>query len=252
MSQDPSKLMAYAEKAAKCADTRFSLLGGRTKCICHPLIFAPTKRRSLPQRQATIQDLQLNSPDEAANTLVEAFNVYGKENPIAECYELELEDRKYALDTYEITGGWFEIDGVGRVIDGHDRFANRLYRKPNVIEIFEKLAFSSVAKMTRNYQYVLSAKEYSLKAGLVHLATMDLVAFGKALESYKDVDPVFEGTRAKHQLLIDLQLAAVRRDVELFTKVVELSKNFGQLDPWKEVVLGIIKAKLEVDDDDFS
>lgn len=91
--------------------------------------------------QAQIQLQKLNEPDDAANTLVEAFKVYRKDKPEdaircldvaiqryavkgnlrraathqqnkAECYEVELGDNKNAAEAYEIAAGWFETDNA--------------------------------------------------------------------------------------------------------------------------------------------
>jgi alpha-soluble NSF attachment protein len=83
----------------------------------------------------------LNEPDDAANTLVEAFKVYRKDNPQdavrcvevaiqryaskgglrraathqqnkAEVYEVEMGDNTKAAEAYEIAASWFESDNA--------------------------------------------------------------------------------------------------------------------------------------------
>lgn len=89
---------------------------------------------------ASIQTKNLNEPDDAANTLVEAFKVYRKSDPQdaarvldiainhytskgnfrraathkqnqAEVFE-EMGDQKRAMDAYELAASWFESDNA--------------------------------------------------------------------------------------------------------------------------------------------
>lgn len=93
------------------------------------------------EKAAKIQTQNLNEPDDAANTLQEAFKVYRKSDPedaarvlssaiqhyvlrgnlrraatqqqyLAEVYEVELGDMKQALDAYEKAAEWFEGDNA--------------------------------------------------------------------------------------------------------------------------------------------
>lgn len=93
------------------------------------------------EKAATVQTQNLNEPDDAANTLQEAFKVYRKSDPedaarvltsainhyvlrgnlrraatqqqyLAELYEVELGDMKKALEAYEKAAEWFEGDNA--------------------------------------------------------------------------------------------------------------------------------------------
>lgn len=93
------------------------------------------------ERAASIQTKQLNEPDDAANSLIEAFKSYRKTDPedavraasqaiahytskgnfrraaqnqqtLAEVLEVEIGDNKRALEAYEVAAGWFEGDGA--------------------------------------------------------------------------------------------------------------------------------------------
>lgn len=93
------------------------------------------------EKAASIQAQNLNEPDDAANTLTEAFKVYRKSDPedaarvlssaiqhyvlkgnlrraasqqqhLAEVYEVELGDNKKALEAYEKAAEWFEGDNA--------------------------------------------------------------------------------------------------------------------------------------------
>jgi alpha-soluble NSF attachment protein len=93
------------------------------------------------EKAASIQTQNLNEPDDAANSLQEAFKVYRKEFPedaartlssaiqhyvlkgnfrraatqqqyLAEVYEVELGDQKKALEAYERAAEWFDSDNA--------------------------------------------------------------------------------------------------------------------------------------------
>ena len=91
------------------------------------------------ERAAAIQTKNLNEPDDAANSLTEAYKSYRKTDPedaarvlqqainhytgkgnfrraatqqqnLAELYEVEIGDEKRAAEAYETAAGWFESD----------------------------------------------------------------------------------------------------------------------------------------------
>lgn len=93
------------------------------------------------EEAAQIQTKNLNEPDDAANTLVDAFKAYRKDDPqaairclnisidrycskgnfrraaghkesIGEIYEQDLGDLKSALEAYESAAGWYEGDNA--------------------------------------------------------------------------------------------------------------------------------------------
>lgn len=93
------------------------------------------------ERAAAIQTKNLNEPDDAANTLTEAYKAYRKTDPqdaarvlqqainhytskgnfrraatqqqnLAEIYETEVGDMKSAIEAYDTAAGWFESDNA--------------------------------------------------------------------------------------------------------------------------------------------
>jgi alpha-soluble NSF attachment protein len=93
------------------------------------------------ERAAAIQNKNLNEPDDAANSLTEAYKSYRKSDPedgarvlqqainhyiskgnfrraatqqqnLAELYEVEIGDEKRAAEAYETAAGWFEGDNA--------------------------------------------------------------------------------------------------------------------------------------------
>lgn len=152
------------------------------------------------ERAASIQTSKLSEPDDAANSLTEAYKSYRKSDPedaarvlsqaiahytskgnfrraatnqqnLAEIYELELQDMKRAIEAYEVAAGWFEGDNA-------EALANKLYLKVadlsamegdyyKSVEHYEKVARSSVSNNLMKW----SVKDYFLKAGICHLAS---------------------------------------------------------------------------------
>ncbi|KAI9757492.1 MAG: vesicular-fusion protein S17 [Lichina confinis] len=292
MSQDPHALLQKADKAAQGAAGGFSLFGGRQEKYegaADLYMQAANAFRMQKQgkeaglafeRAAAIQTKNLNEPDDAANTLVEAFKAYRKTDPqdaarvleqaiqhytlkgnfrraatykqnLAELYEVELTDQKKAIDAYETAGSWFEGDNA-------EALANKLYLKVadiaaleqdyyKAIENYEKVARSSVSNNLMKW----SVKDYFLKAGISLLANNDMVATRHALETYRELDPAFASTR-EHQLLVDLAEAVEQGDSELFADKLFEFDRMSKLDKWKTTILLRVKNAIEEKGDDFS
>ncbi len=96
-----------------------------------------------------------------------------------------------------------------------------------------------------------SVKDYFLKAGICHLATTDMVAVQRALESYRDLDPTFASTR-EHQLLVDLAEAVEGGDQEVFADKLFQFDQLSKLDKWKTTLLLRVKNGIEEKGEDFS
>ena len=136
--------------------------------------------------------------------------------------------------------------------------ANKLYLKVADLAALE----SDYHKSTANYEKVArssvsnnlmkwSVKDYFLKAGICHLATGDMVAVQRALESYRDLDPTFASTR-EHQLLVDLAEAVEAGDQEVFADKLFQFDQLSKLDKWKTTVLLRVKEGIEEKGEDFS
>lgn len=292
MGQDPRVLLQKADKALQSASGGFSLFGGRTEkyenaadlYIQAANAFKVQKLNKEAgqafEKAAAIQKNNLNEPDDAANSLNEAFKVYRKTDPedaarvlsaaiqhyiskgnfrraatqqqyLAEVYEVEIGDMKKALEAYEKAAEWFEGDNA-------EALANKHYLKVadlaaiegdyyKAIEHYEKVGKSSI----NNNLMKWSVKDYFLKAGICHLATNDLVATNRALESYRDIDPTFASTR-EHQLLVDLVQAVEQGDQEMFSDKLFQYDQLSKLDKWKTTILLRIKNKIEETGEDFS
>jgi len=232
------------------------------------------------EKAANIQIKNLNEPDDAANTLVEAYKVYRKTDPqdaarcidlainhytskgnfrraathkqnLAELYELEIGDQKKAMESYELAASWFDSDNA-------EALANKLYLKVadlaalegdyyKAVGNFEKVATSAVGNNLMRW----SVKDYFLKSGICLLAIGDQVATTRALEKYRDMDPTFTSTR-EHQLLVDLSDAVEAGDQEAFSDKLYQFDQMSKLDKWKTTILLRVKSAIEEKGEDFS
>ncbi|KAF2277689.1 alpha-soluble NSF attachment protein [Westerdykella ornata] len=293
MAGDPRALLRQAEKTLQSASGGFSFFGGRTEKYeqaAEQFIAAANAFRMQKQgkeagqafeRAAAIQADQLKEPDDQANTLVEAFKAYRKDDPeaaarcleksiahycskgnfrraathkqnLAELYEIELGDDARAAAAYEEAAGWYESDNA-------EALANKLWLKTadlialegkdyyKAIELYEKVAKSSINNNLMRW----SVKEYLLKAGICQLCTGDMVGVNNAMERYRDMDPSFTQQR-EHQLLVDLAQAVQDGDQEMFSDKLFQYDQLSKLDKWKTTLLLRIKSGIEEQTEDFS
>lgn len=142
-----------ADKAAQGASGGFSLFGGKTEKLENAVDLytqaanafrmqkAGKEAGQAFEKAAAIQKDKLSEPDDAANSLTEAYKSYRKDEPrdaarvldqainhytlkgnfrraathkqnLAELYEIELEDQKAAIEAYETAAGWYENDNA--------------------------------------------------------------------------------------------------------------------------------------------
>lgn len=71
------------------------------------------------------------------------------------------------------------------------------------------------------------------------------------MESYRELDPSFAGTR-EHQLLVDLTQAVEGGDQEGFADKLFQFDQLSKLDKWKTTLLLRIKNNIEEAEEDFS
>jgi alpha-soluble NSF attachment protein len=145
--------MLQAEKAAGSAGGGFSLFGGKTEKYENAVELYTQAANAFRlqksgkeagqafEKAAAIQTNNLKEPDDAANTLTEAYKSYRKDDPedaarvleqainhytmkgnfrraathkqnLAELYENDLGDLKRAMEAYEMAASWFENDNA--------------------------------------------------------------------------------------------------------------------------------------------
>lgn len=293
MAQDPRVALQKAEKALSSAGSGFSLFGGRQEKYENAAdlyIQAANAFRMAKQgkeaglafeKAASIQLQHLNEPDDAANTMNDAFKAYRKTDPedaarclekaiqhycakgnfrraathkenLGELFEVELGDQARAAAAFEEAASWYESDNA-------EALANKLWLKTadlvalegkdyyKAIGLYERVAKSSI----QNNLMKWSVKEYLLKAGICSLATGDIVGMNGALERYRDLDPSFTQQR-EHQLLVDLTQAVSDADQEAFAEKLFQYDQMSKLDKWKTTILLRIKNSIEETGEDFS
>jgi len=287
MAQDPRVLLAKADKQAASAQGGFSFFGGRQEKLEEAADLYTQAANAFRiqklgreagqtlEKAAEIQT-KINEPDDAANSYVEAYKAYKKDDPasasrvlakaiqhytlkgnfrraathqqnLAELIELEIGDMKKAIEAYELAGDWFQGDNA-------EALANKVFLKvadlaaleemyPKAIEKYEAVARSSAGNNLMKW----SMKDYFFKAGICHLASSDKIAFRRALESYIDLDPSFTSTR-EYQLLVDI--SDENTDSEVFADKVFQYDQLTKLDKWKTTLLLRIKTEIEKEDDE--
>ncbi|KAH8706688.1 alpha-soluble NSF attachment protein [Ilyonectria robusta] len=294
MAQDPRALLQKAQKTLQGAGSGFSFFGGREEKYQDAAdLYIQAANAFKMQKQnveagkafeqaAQVQTQNLKEPDDAANSLVDAFKAYRKDDPpaaarclnvaidrycakgnfrraashkenLGELYEVDLGDNKAALECYEAAAGWYEGDNAAAL-------ANKLWLKVadlaaidgdyyKAIENYEKVAEQSISNNLMKY----SVKDYLLKAGICHLANGDQVATQRALEKYRDIDPSF-ATQREHKLLVDLCETIEARSQEDFADRLFQFDQVSKLDKWKTTILVRIKNSIEAaeDDDEFA
>ncbi|KAH6982929.1 vesicular-fusion protein sec17 [Ilyonectria destructans] len=294
MAQDPRALLQKAQKTLQGAGSGFSFFGGREEKYQDAAdLYIQAANAFKMQKQnveagkafeqaAQVQTQNLKEPDDAANSLVDAFKAYRKDDPpaaarclnvaidrycakgnfrraashkenLGELYEVDLGDNKAALECYEAAAGWYEGDNAAAL-------ANKLWLKVadlaaidgdyyKAIENYEKVAEQSISNNLMKY----SVKDYLLKAGICHLANGDQVATQRALEKYRDLDPSF-ATQREHKLLVDLCETIEARSQEDFADRLFQFDQVSKLDKWKTTILVRIKNSIEAaeDDDEFA
>ncbi|KAH7411383.1 soluble NSF attachment protein [Cadophora sp. MPI-SDFR-AT-0126] len=282
----PRALVSEARKFTEEAVNGWFLFGGRKE---HWILAAETYERAGNEfrfRQkyieagkafeqcANIQRLKLSNPNDAANTLVEAFKCYRKHRPedavhclglaiqqfarsglirraatcqqmMAECYEAELYKPQEAIESYEVAADWFESDNAFELaFQSHRKIgelAGYLENWPKAISSFELVASRKT----------WLAKEYLFKAGLAHLARMDMVSFDRWLDRYASMEVKFSNSK-EHLLLFDLGSAVKKQDTQRFWTICKTYHDVNQPETWRTFVLFKIKEKMEALEDDFS
>lgn len=273
MAQDPRVLLAKADKQASSAGSGFSLFGGKAEKYegaadaytqagnAFRLAKQGKEAGSAFEKAASIQKSQLSEPDDAANSLVEAFKVYRLESPedaarvltqaiahytsrgsfrraatqqeqLAGLIETQIGDSKRAMEAYATAAEWYSSDNA-------EALANKLYLKvgdlaaeagdyATAVQNFENVAKQSINNNLMRW----SVKEYLLKAGICHLASTDMVATRRALEAYLELDPSFAQQR-EYKLLVNLAEAVEQGDQEAFSDHLFQYDQMSKLDKWK-------------------
>ncbi|KAL5594341.1 hypothetical protein BROUX41_001280 [Berkeleyomyces rouxiae] len=294
---DPRALLQKAEKTLASAGSGFSFFGGREEKYQNAVdLFTQAGNAFRMQKlnidagkaleaAADVQERYLKDPDDAANTRLDAFKAYRKDDPaaaarcveatiqqycsrgnfrraaghqesLAEIYDTELGDTKKALEAYEQAAGWYEGDNAPAM-------ANKIWLKVaemaalaedyyKATDIFERVAKGAVDNNLMRY----SVKDYLFKGGICHLAAGDMVSTQRALEKYVEIDPTFAGQR-EYRILVDLAESIQASNAQQFTDRLFMFDQVSKLDKWKTTILVRVKnqiteAPVDADEDEFA
>ncbi|TAQ89164.1 hypothetical protein B7494_g2547 [Chlorociboria aeruginascens] len=232
MSRDPRAFLAQADQAAASANGGFSFFGGRAEKWENAVelykqaanVFKMQKQciREAGQafeKAAVIQTKQLKEPDDAANTYLDAFNVYKEAEPayavrcceiaidnylmkgnsrraatneehLAKVYEIGLGDIEKAAACYEQAADWYWADnGQALATRGYIKTAELLstlawkLKEPTRSQHLQKAAelYERIARASvGNNTMRYSLPDYLWKASLCRLA-LDPIAYNAAI-----------------------------------------------------------------------
>ncbi|KAH9213596.1 soluble NSF attachment protein, partial [Leptodontidium sp. 2 PMI_412] len=163
---------------------------------------------------------KLSEPNVAVNTLVEAFKSYRMGKPqdavhclglaiqqfattgllrreancqqmATECYEKDRKEYFRAIEASEPAAAWLE-KGTDNVRQARAQCHRKIGELAGYLENWPKaiMSFELVAS-----EKSWLAKECLFKAGLAHLAMMDMVSFDRWIERYASMEPSFSNSK---------------------------------------------------------
>lgn len=217
-----------------------------------------------------------DSPEEAANTLVEAFKSYKLESPsdaarcleksiamfvkrgqfrrganfkadLGELYENELQDVNNAISSYEDAADWYTGDSASALANKFSLKAADLYCD-ETIKKYSKASqtYERIAKESLNNNLAKwSLKEYFLKAVLCRLADgNDYASADAILTRFLQWDPSFASTR-ECEFSKSLIKAVQECDADAIATASRKFDQFSRLDAMKVRILNTVKSNLK-------
>lgn len=176
------------------------------------------------------------------------FSNCGKsERVIAEIFEDTCEFEE-AAQRYKKAAYYFEMDEYSKSVytqcitkyaELSAQYSSDYYE---AIKIFE----SEAEKALKNNLLQYGARDYYMKAGILHLMAGDLVNAKISIEKYGFNDARFLNSREK-KLLDDLIEAIEENNAEMFSEVIQEYDRITQLDKWKIYFFYKIKERMNVD-----
>ncbi|KAJ3437273.1 alpha-soluble nsf attachment protein [Anaeramoeba flamelloides] len=193
------------------------------------------------------------SSEKAVETFIMAIDIFvdgGRFNmaakyykEIAEIYEKEKNYEKSIL-FYEKASDFFESENSkstsNQCLLKVALYSAQLGQYDRAIDIYENVATESL----ENNLLKWSAKDYFLRAGILHLCAGDVVSARKGFERYQELDITFTGQR-ECTFLDDIITAFEEGDVEKFTNVVYDYDSISKLDAWKISMLLKVKSQIK-------
>ncbi|GMG32953.1 unnamed protein product [Ambrosiozyma monospora] len=281
----PEELIAGAEKVSKKPSGLFSFLGSSHQSRLEEAADLYVQAANLYKLQkknaqagqtfekAAKAQKDAESPEEASNTLVEAYKAYKVEVPIeaarcleeaidmfvrrgqfrrsanfkadlGELYENELGEIQKAIDSYETASEWYKGDNASSLANKFSIKAADLYCDDSV-QNYTKAAtiYEAVAKDSLNNNLAKwSLKDYFLKAILCRLADNNDYASGNALlQRFLQWDPSFKTTR-EYEFAAKLVDSVRDGNPDGIAQASMEFDKFSRLDGFKIRVLNKIKS----------
>ncbi|KAH6658794.1 alpha-soluble NSF attachment protein [Verticillium dahliae] len=190
------------------------------------------------EKAASIQTTNLKEPDDAANTLVDAFKAYRTVDAAAAVRCLDVAINQYCTKgNFRRAAGHKEALGElrGGLVGDVAALEADYYK---AIEAYERVAAASVSNNL-------------MKPASATIATGDAVAARRAIDKYADLDPSFAGQR-EFALLNDLLAAVEKSDQDEFTDKLFQYDQVSKLDRWKTTLLVRVKGAIEEPEDEFA
>ncbi|CDU18791.1 alpha-soluble NSF attachment protein, putative [Plasmodium yoelii] len=176
------------------------------------------------------------------------FSNCGKcEKNIAEIYE-DLLDYNNASAYYKKAAYYFEMDEYSKsvytqcIVKYAELSAQFNHQYEDAISIFENEA----EKALKNSLLQYGARDYYIKAGILHIVIGDIVNAKISIEKYSLNDPRFASSRER-KFLDNIIDAITEQNIEYFEEVVHEYDRVTKLDNWKIYFLYNIKSKLNVE-----
>ncbi|RHY09252.1 hypothetical protein DYB28_000193 [Aphanomyces astaci] len=167
---------------------------------------------------------------------------------IAEIYE-QAGQMQEALENYSQAADYFigenQPSSAQPMLLKVAQFSAELERYPAAIEIYEKVAKTSMESNLLKY----NAKSHLLNAGICAMSSKDIVLVKQKIDEFNDIDYTFPDSR-EGKFLTAMANAYESFDPDGFADAVYEFDTITKLDPWKVSLLLKVKQSIEVDTHD--
>ncbi|CAD2108230.1 SNAP protein, putative [Plasmodium vinckei] len=198
---------------------------------------------------------------EAASCILKNAALYKKNSETSYCANAYLEAGNITKK-YDKLEAIKYIEEAVKMYATIGRFSNCGKCERNIAEIYEDLfdynSASSYYKKAAYYfemdeysksvytQCIYGARDYYIKAGILHIVIGDIVNAKISIDKYSSNDPRFASSREK-KFLDNIIDAITEQNIEYFEEIVHEYDRVTKLDNWKIYFLYNIKSKLNVE-----
>ncbi|KAF0742977.1 hypothetical protein Ae201684P_000118 [Aphanomyces euteiches] len=165
---------------------------------------------------------------------------------IAEIYE-QAGQTQEALDNYSQAADYFigenQPSSAQPMLLKVAQFSAELERYPAAIEIYEKVAKTSMESNLLKY----NAKSHLLNAGICAMASKDIVLIKQKIDEFNDIDYTFPDSR-EGKFLTAMATAYETFNLDGFADAVYEFDTITKLEPWKVSLLLKVKQSIQGED----